>query len=50
MAAAEPELVRAQNSVKNLDKNAVNELRSFTKPPERAVWVMECIMVLLDEK
>ena len=36
--------------MRDLDKNSINEVKSFAKPPEGVVFVMECVMVLLGKK
>lgn len=46
---AKPELEAAQEAVKNLDKAAVTEVKTFTKPPDAVVMVMQSVMVLIGE-
>jgi hypothetical protein len=33
LAAAKPELMAAENAVKNLDKNSIVEIKNFANPP-----------------
>lgn len=50
LAAAKPGLMAAENAVKNLDKNAIVEIKNFAKPPGGVEFVMQALMVLLGEK
>ena len=50
LAAAKPELLAAQNAVKQLDRNSIVEIKNFASPPDGVKTVMECVMVLLGEK
>lgn len=50
LAAAKPELLAAENAVKNLEKNSIVEIKNFASPPDGVKTVMECVMVLLGEK
>jgi dynein heavy chain len=50
LALAKPELMAAENAVKNLDKNSIVEIKNFANPPDGVKTVMECVMVLLNEK
>ena len=48
--AAKPELEAAEAALKNLDKAAIVEIKTFPNPPKAVVMVMEAVMVLLQEK
>lgn len=48
--AAEPELRAAKKAVQDLDKNSIVEIKSLAKPPDGVKFVMECCMILLQEK
>jgi len=48
--AAEPELKAAAKAVRDLDKNSIVEIKSFTTPPDAVKFVMECVMILLGKK
>lgn len=50
LAAAAPELRAAQDAVRRLDRNSIVEIKAFSKPPEGVMFVMQCVMVLLNEK
>lgn len=50
LAAAKPGLLAAENAVKNLDKNAIVEIKNFAKPPGGVEFVMQALMVMLGEK
>lgn len=50
LALAKPELQKAENAVRNLEKSAIVEIKNFASPPEGVKIVMECVMVLLQEK
>lgn len=45
-----PILASAQEAVKKLDKNAVNEMKSFPKPPPLVMLVMSAVCLLFAEK
>ena len=48
--AAKPELEAAEAALKNLDKSAIVEIKTFPNPPKAVVLVMEAVMLLLGEK
>ena len=45
--AAKPELEASEAALKNLDKGAIVEIRTFPNPPQAVVLVMEAVMILL---
>jgi dynein heavy chain, axonemal len=50
LAAAKPELEAAESALKALDKASIVEIKSFAKPSENVVMVMEACMILIGEK
>ena len=50
LAAAKPELEAAEAALKNLDKAAIVEIKTFPSPPKAVVLVMEAVMILMSEK
>jgi dynein heavy chain len=50
LAAAKPELEAAESALKALDKASIVEIKSFAKPSENVVMVMEACMILISEK
>jgi dynein heavy chain, axonemal len=50
LAAAKPELEAAEAALKALDKASIVEIKSFAKPSENVVMVMEACMILISEK
>lgn len=47
---AMPALLAAEEALKSLNKNDINELRVFVKPPELVQVVMEAVCILLNQK
>ena len=47
---AMPALRAAQDALKALNKNDINELRVFQKPPKLVQFVMEAVLILLGQK
>jgi dynein heavy chain len=45
-----PQLKTAQDALKALNKNDVNEIRVFQKPPKMVQYVMEAVLILLNAK
>ncbi len=45
--AAKPELEAAEAALKNLEKSAIVEIKTFPNPPQAVILVMECIMIYL---
>ena len=45
-----PILQSAQEAVKKIDKNQLNEMKSFTRPPELVGVVMNAVCLLFDKK
>lgn len=45
-----PALLAAEEALKSLNKNDINELRVFVKPPELVQVVMEAVCILLNQK
>jgi len=50
LEAAKPALEAAEEAVKNLDKKAIQELKSLNNPPAACVEVLKAVMLLLKEK
>jgi len=48
--AAKPELEASEAALKNLEKAAIVEIKTFPSPPAAVTLVMEAIMILLQEK
>jgi dynein heavy chain len=48
--AAKPELEASEAALKNMDKAAIVEIKTFPNPPAAVVMVMEAVMILLQEK
>ncbi|XP_031781103.1 dynein heavy chain 6, axonemal isoform X1 [Nasonia vitripennis] len=50
LEAALPALEEAQNALAALNKNDINEIKVFNKPPQLVRFVMEAVCLLLGEK
>ncbi|XP_011495537.1 PREDICTED: dynein heavy chain 6, axonemal [Ceratosolen solmsi marchali] len=50
LEAALPALREAQNALASLNKNDINEIKVFNKPPQLVRFVMEAVCLLLREK
>ncbi|XP_034941913.1 dynein heavy chain 6, axonemal [Chelonus insularis] len=50
LEAAMPALEEAQKALQSLNKNDINEIRVFNKPPPLVRYVMEAVCLLLGEK
>jgi dynein heavy chain len=50
LAAAKPELEKAQKALRDLDKASITEVKNLPNPPKAVVDVIQCVMVLLGEK
>ena len=50
LAAAKPELQKAQDALKNLDKGSIVEVKAFKVPAPGVISVLQCVMVLLGHK
>ncbi|XP_076377925.1 dynein heavy chain at 16F [Megalopta genalis] len=50
LEAAMPALMEAQKALEALNKNDINEIRVFNKPPHLVRFVMEAVNLLLGEK
>lgn len=50
LEAALPALEEAQNALAALNKNDINEIKVFNKPPKLVQFVMEAVCLLLGEK
>lgn len=48
--AAKPELEASEAALKNLEKAAIIEIKTFPNPPAAVVMVMEAVMILIGEK
>jgi dynein heavy chain, axonemal len=44
---AEPALLAAQSAVESLDKNSINEIKSYANPPQDVATVMSAVMIML---
>eukprot|EP01029_Cantina_marsupialis_P005823 TRINITY_DN1630_c1_g5_i3.p1 TRINITY_DN1630_c1_g5~~TRINITY_DN1630_c1_g5_i3.p1 ORF type:complete len:1943 (+),score=485.57 TRINITY_DN1630_c1_g5_i3:173-6001(+) len=47
---AMPALEKSVKALKGLDKKDITEMKSFSKPPQAVVTVMEAVLILLGEK
>lgn len=45
-----PALEEAQKALESLNKNDINEIKVFNKPPQLVRYVMEAVNLLLGEK
>ena len=45
-----PALEEAQKALESLNKNDINEIKVFNKPPHLVRYVMEAVNLLLGEK
>jgi dynein heavy chain len=50
LEAALPALKEAQKALAALNKNDINEIKVFNKPPQLVRFVMEAVCLLLREK
>lgn len=50
LEAALPALLEAQKALQSLNKNDINEIKVFNKPPHLVRFVMEAVCLLLGEK
>ena len=50
LEAAIPALEEAENALKSLNKNDINEIKVFNQPPHLVRYVMEAVNLLLGEK
>lgn len=50
LAVAQPALEAAENALKAINKNDINELRSFAQPPALVQFVMESVCILFGVK
>eukprot|EP01060_Flectonema_neradi_P004124 TRINITY_DN12705_c0_g1_i2.p1 TRINITY_DN12705_c0_g1~~TRINITY_DN12705_c0_g1_i2.p1 ORF type:complete len:4231 (+),score=761.72 TRINITY_DN12705_c0_g1_i2:111-12803(+) len=49
LAEAMPQLEAAERSLQSLDKQSINEIKSYSNPPKAVEMTMQAVMVLLDE-
>ncbi len=47
---AEPALLAAQSAVESLDKNSINEIKSYANPPQDVATVMSAVMIMLGKE
>jgi dynein heavy chain, axonemal len=47
---AEPALLAAQSAVEQLDKNSINEIKSYANPPQDVATVMNAVMIMLGKE
>lgn len=50
LEAALPALAEAQDALASLNKNDINEIKVFNKPPQLVRFVMEAVCLLLGQK
>eukprot|EP01065_Artemidia_motanka_P053390 TRINITY_DN988_c2_g1_i2.p1 TRINITY_DN988_c2_g1~~TRINITY_DN988_c2_g1_i2.p1 ORF type:complete len:1910 (+),score=787.87 TRINITY_DN988_c2_g1_i2:2319-8048(+) len=49
LAEALPALEAAEKALQSLDKSAINEIKSYAKPPNAVEMTLNAVMILLDE-
>ena len=49
LAEAMPQLEAAERSLQSLDKQSINEIKSYSNPPKAVEITMQAVMILLDE-
>lgn len=50
LAIVEPELKKAEEAVKNIDKVKINEVRKYGDPPQVVKSIMQGVCILMGKK